>query len=161
MWAMRGAGKWSEQRRSNLLDGAAPFYDTYRCKDGRFLAVAAIERKFYSELLVGLDITDDLGDQYDRGAWPLIREKISVAVTKRTRDEWADAFAGSDACASPVLTFSEALQQAHATARKQFIELDGVAQAAPAPRFSRTPASLPSPPASRSTAPADVLRDWT
>jgi alpha-methylacyl-CoA racemase len=161
-WAMRGAGTWSDERRSNLLDGAAPFYDTYRCADGRFLAVAAIERKFYAELVRCLDIDPEtLGDQYDRAAWPGIRDALAAAIGARTRDEWAETFADTDACATPVLSFAEALEHAHARKRGGFLELDGVDQPAPAPRFSRTPAAVPAPPPADRVAVEDVLASWS
>jgi alpha-methylacyl-CoA racemase len=161
-WAMRGAGTWSDERRSNVLDGAAPFYDTYRCADGRFLAVAAIERKFYAQLLTCLGIApEQLGDQYDRAAWPGIRDAVAAAIATRTRDDWAQILAGTDACATPVLTFAEALQHAHARERRGFLELDGVDQPAPAPRFSRTPAGVPLPPQADGLAVEDILASWS
>lgn len=160
-WAMRGAGTWTEQRHANLLDGGAPFYDTYLCADGRYLAVGAIERKFFAVLLdvLGIDPAT-LGDQYDRDAWPAIRTALGAAIVGRARDEWAAAFAGSDACASPVLTFSEALDHAHARARSGYVELDGVSQPAPAPRFSRTATSTPRAPDPGAVPVADVLTRW-
>lgn len=161
-WAMRGAGTWSDERRSNLLDGAAPFYDTYRCADDRYLAVAAIERKFYAELVtrLGLD-ADRLGDQYDRASWPAIREAVTAVIATRTRDEWAEIFAGTDACATPVLTFAEAVAHAHARERRGFLELDGVEQPAPAPRFSRTPAAVPQPPPTDRLPVEDIVAAWS
>jgi alpha-methylacyl-CoA racemase len=166
IWAMRGAGTWSEQRHANLLDGGAPFYDTYTCADGRYLAVAAIERKFYAELLAGLGLADaGLGDQYDRAAWPAIRAALTGRIADKTRDEWTAVFADTDACATPVLTLTEALSHPHATARDAYIELDGVAQPAPAPRFGRSePTRPPSPasPAKNLDIPVDtVLARWT
>lgn len=139
IWAMRGAGAWSDQRASNLLDGAAPFYDTYTCSDGRYLAVGAIERKFFAELVRLLEIDPEgLGDQYDRSAWPAWRRAITARIAERSRDEWSGVFAGTDACATPVLTFDEALADAHARARTAFITIEGISQPAPAPRFSRS-----------------------
>jgi alpha-methylacyl-CoA racemase len=161
-WAMMGAGTWTEERHANLLDGAAPFYDTYRCADGRFLAVAAIERKFFAELLRRLGVDPDgLGDQYDRDAWPAIRAALAAAIATRTRDEWAILLAGTDACATPVLSFSEALEHAHARERRGFVELDGIPQPAPAPRFGRTPAGSPQPPDHDSLPVEKVLADWS
>jgi alpha-methylacyl-CoA racemase len=163
MWAMRGAGTWSEARHANLLDGAAPFYDTYICADGRYLAVAPIERKFYEQLLAGLGLTSaDLGDQYDQHAWPAIRAAIAERLSTRTRDEWAATFDRTDACVTPVLTFTEALTHPHALARDAFIELEGVQQPAPAPRFARTPTGGPTGPTQNlATEIGTVIERWT
>ena len=151
-WAMRGAGTWSEERHANLLDGGAPFYDTYECADGRWIAVAPIERKFYAELLAGLGLPD-LGDQYDRASWPAIRAALNERIRTRDRDEWAAVFAGTDACVAPVLTFTEALTHPHAVARQAFVTLEGVQQPAPAPRFDRTPTGTPIGPSERHDTP--------
>ncbi|KAB1645131.1 CaiB/BaiF CoA transferase family protein [Gulosibacter chungangensis] len=147
IWALRGSGVWSDERDANLLDGHAPFYDTYTCADGRFVAVGAIERKFFAQFvaLLGLDPTVH-GDQYDRDAWPAWRAAITSAIARHTRDEWAERSAGTDACLTPVLTFAEALADAHARERDAFISIDGVAQAAPAPRFSRSELDVPGVP---------------
>jgi len=142
--ALRGMGAWNDQRQSNLLDGGAPFYDTYECRDGRYVAVGALEPAFFSALLDGLGIDPaDLGEQRQRSGWPEMREVFGRAFAGRTRDEWASAFAGSDACVTPVLTFAEAARHPHLAARSTYIEVDGVFQAAPSPRFSRTPARVP------------------
>jgi len=148
VWAMRGAGTWSEERHANLLDGGAPFYDTYACADGRYVAVAAIERQFFAELLKGLGLgsPSDFGDQYDRAAWPRLRESIRGAIASRTRDEWALVFDGTDACVTSVLTLTEALSHPHAVARSAFVTIDGLDQLAPAPRFERTPLPVPASP---------------
>jgi alpha-methylacyl-CoA racemase len=161
IWAMRGAGSWSDARADNLLDGAAPFYETYACADGRFLAVGAIERKFFAELVRLLEIDPaQLGDQHDRVAWPSWRAAIAGAIGTRSRDEWAAVFAGTDACATPVLTFDEALAAAHARERDAFIEIDGVAQAAPAPRFSRSSLPVPTRPDAPAIEPAVAVARW-
>jgi alpha-methylacyl-CoA racemase len=142
--ALRGMGAWNDHRESNLLDGGAPFYDTYECRDGRHVAVGALEPIFFSALLDGLDIDPrDLGEQGQRSNWPKMREVFRRAFAGRTRDEWATHFAGSDACVTPVLTFAEAVRHPHLAARSTYIEVDGVFQAAPSPRFSRTPAPVP------------------
>jgi alpha-methylacyl-CoA racemase len=159
-WAMHGAGTWTTDRHANLLDGGAPFYDTYACADGGFVAVAPIERKFYAALLAGLGLSIE-DDQYDRAAWPAIRRALTAAFRTRTRDEWAAAFAGTDACVAPVLTFAEAVAHPHATARGAFLERDGVAMPAPAPRFDRTPTGVPTGPAEHLDTPiGDVLTAW-
>ncbi|MGY1722269.1 CaiB/BaiF CoA transferase family protein [Blastococcus sp. SYSU DS0533] len=161
-WAMRGAGTWTDDRHANLLDGAAPFYDTYVCADGRHLAVAAIERPFFARLMAGLGLDPAAhGDQYDRAAWPQLRTAIERAVCSRTRDEWAVEFDGTDACASPVLTFAEALEHAHHRARDAFVEIDGVPQPAPAPRFDRTPPPTPAPPGSTTVPLEQAVLLWS
>jgi alpha-methylacyl-CoA racemase len=161
MWAMRGAGTWSEERSANLLDGGAPFYDVYECADGGYLAVAAIEPQFYRALLAGLELDGDpLGAQQDRTAWPAIRAAIADRIASRTRDEWSETFAGRDACVAPVLTFSEALAHPHALARDAFVEIDGVAQPAPAPRFGRTPTRTPDGPRADAVQVDAVLARW-
>ncbi len=162
-WAMRGAGTWSDARASNLLDGGAPFYDTYACADGRYVAVAPIERKFYAVLLDRLGLTDaHLGDQYDPAAWPAIRAAIAGVLITRSRDEWAATFAGTDGCLTPVLTFGEALVHPHAVARSAFFTLAGVPQPAPAPRFGRTVTDAPTGPGERLDTPVeDVIARWS
>ncbi|MFF5232383.1 CaiB/BaiF CoA transferase family protein [Dactylosporangium sp. NPDC000521] len=140
VWAMRGAGTWADERRSNLLDGGAPFYDVYRCADDRYLAVAAIEGQFFAALLDGLGLRAE-GDQHDRTTWPSLRARIAGRVASRTRDEWVEIFAGRDACVSPVLSFAEAAAHPQARARDAFVTVDGVVQPAPSPRFARTPAA--------------------
>jgi alpha-methylacyl-CoA racemase len=146
-WSMRGAGGWHEDRESNLLDGGAPFYGTYRCADGGYMAVGSLEPQFYALLLKGLGLDSaDLPAQMDRSGWPVLRERFTAAFASKPRDEWAAVFAGTDACVTPVLSFTEAAENPHIAARNTLIELDGITQAAPAPRFSRTPAERPSAP---------------
>ncbi|WP_285659897.1 CaiB/BaiF CoA-transferase family protein [Actinomycetospora sp. NBRC 106375] len=148
IWAWRGLGQWSDDRDENLLDGAAPFYRSYRCADERYVAVGAIEPQFYADLLDGLGLTDeDLPGQNDRTGWPDLQKRFAAVFATRPRDAWAATFADLDACVTPVLTFEEAPAHPHATARSAFVELDGITQPAPAPRFSRTAAAAPTPPA--------------
>ena len=146
IWAMRGQGAWHDERGVNLLDGGAPFYDTYECRDGRFVAVGAIEAPFYQQLLVGLGLDPStLPPQLDRSGWPILRARFAETFLTGTRDEWAALFAGTDACVTPVLSFEEAAAHPHMAARRSLVDVDGVAQAAPAPRFSRTVSEPPSP----------------
>jgi alpha-methylacyl-CoA racemase len=144
---LRAAGAWRDERGSNLLDGGAPFYDTYQTADGKFLAVGALEAKFYAELLdrLGLDVSD-LPPQLDPSGWPVLRDRLTAAFAARTQAEWLAVFDGSDACVVPVLSMAEAPGHPHNVARGNFIEVGGVRQPAPAPRFSRTPAAVPDPP---------------
>ncbi len=163
MWALRGVGALSEERGTNLLDGGAPFYDTYECADGGYVAVAALEPQFFAALMRGLELDVPQGfDHLDRAAWPALRDRLTVAFRSRTRDEWAAVFAGTDACVTPVLTFAEAPTHPHVAARETLIEIDGIAQPAPAPRFSRTPADRPSPPRAPGTdSVADIVAEWS
>ncbi|HEX2072581.1 MAG TPA: CaiB/BaiF CoA-transferase family protein [Geodermatophilus sp.] len=137
------AGLWQDRRASNLLDGGAPFYDTYACADGRHVAVGALEPQFYAALLDGLGLTGTLpGGQHDVRHWPEHRRLIAEVLATRTRDEWVAAFAGTDACLTPVLSLTEAAAHPHMAARGTFVEQDGVPQPGPAPRFSRTPGAV-------------------
>ncbi len=145
---MYAAGLLREERATNLLDGGAPFYDVYETADGRHLAVGALEAPFYDELVRLLDIADAAPDRNDPAHHPELRRVIAEAVGSRTQAEWVEVFEGSDACVAPVLPLSEAFTHPHLAARGTFVDRDGVTQPAPAPRFSRTAASLTtSPPA--------------
>jgi alpha-methylacyl-CoA racemase len=151
LYGLRAAGGWQDQHGTNLLDGGAPFYDTYETADGRYVAVGALEPQFYAALLAGLGLAGaDLPGQHDRAGWPVLRERFAAVFAARTRDEWAQVFAGADACVAPVLTMAEAPGHPHAVARNAFVEVAGVVQPAPAPRFGRSaakdcPASPPRP----------------
>ncbi|MEP6559947.1 MAG: CaiB/BaiF CoA-transferase family protein [Nakamurella sp.] len=135
----RAAGLWTDERESNLLDGAAPYYDTYVCSDGRFVAVGAIEKRFYAGLLTGLGLSDkELPDRADRANWPGLRTILQQAFRGRTRDEWAAVFRGGDACVTPVLTFAEAADHPQVRSRGSLFLRDGRLESAPAPRFSRS-----------------------
>lgn len=146
---MRAAGLWSDQRGTNLLDSGAPFYDCYETADGQYMAVGALEPQFFVGLVSGLGLDPaGLPMQYDPSGWPALRECLAEAFHRRTRDEWAEVFAGIDACVAPVLTMEEAVHHPHNATRGTFVEVGGIVQPGPAPRFSRTPAAVPSPPAS-------------
>ncbi|SCG34491.1 CaiB/BaiF CoA transferase family protein [Micromonospora coxensis] len=143
---MLDAGLWPAPRGGNLLDGGAPFYDTYRTADDGFMAVGALEPAFYAALLAGLGLADeDLPAQYDPSGWPRLRRRFTERFAQRTRDEWTEVFAGLDACVAPVLTPTEAHRHPHNAARDTFVSVGGQVQPAPAPRFGRTPAPLPRP----------------
>jgi alpha-methylacyl-CoA racemase len=155
------AGRWSDRRGANLLDGAAPFYSVYETADGRHLAVGALEPRFYAELLdrVGL-AGEDLPAQHDRSGWPALRERLAAVFRTRTRDQWCQLLEGTDACVAPVLSLLEAPTHPHNQARATFIEVAGVPQPAPAPRFSRTPCATPGPPAAPGEHDDQVLAAW-
>ena len=158
---MLDAGSWREERGVNILDGGAPWYDSYETSDGKFVAIGAIEAKFFAELLQRLGIDPaTLSRQHDRAGWPAMRERFAAAFRSRSRDEWCAAFEGSDACFAPVLTFSESRRHPHVAARGGTVELAGIAQPAPAPRFGRTPGGARRPPPERGEGGADALRDW-
>ncbi len=145
---LRARGLWQERRGENLLDGSAPFYATYACADGRFVAVGALEPQFYAQLVDRLGLADriDPARQHDRTTWEEMRRLFTQAFASRTRDEWAEEFAGTDACVTPVLTPWEASGHPHNIARGTFTKVAGHVQPAPAPRFSRTPAADPPTP---------------
>ncbi len=142
-----GIGAWRDERGVNLLDGGAPFYDTYRCADGEWVAVGALEPQFYAALLEKLGMSGDasLANHLDPTAWPAIRERLTAKFAERGRDEWHDLFADSDCCVAPVLSMTEAREDGHNRDRGIFIEVGGIPQPAPAPRFSVTEPDVPSP----------------
>ncbi len=158
--AMLAAGEWRDERGVNLLDGGAPFYDTYRTADDRWLAIGPLEDRFWAELVerAGLDVTGL--DRTDPASWPRLRERLAALFSARTQADWVAVFAGSDACVAPVLGLTEAPRHPHLAARGTFVERDGVVQAAPAPRFSRTPASISGPPCTPGEHTAEVLGEW-
>jgi alpha-methylacyl-CoA racemase len=161
MYGFRANGWWSTERGANMLDGGAPFYDTYRCADGRYVAVGAIEAPFYATLRELGDLAPVAdGVQMEPSTWPAARAELGRLFSRRTRDEWCALFEGSDACFAPVLDWDEAPRHPHNVARNSFVTIDGVVQPAPAPRFGRTTAPTPR---SRSEIPAavDVLRGWS
>lgn len=142
-FGLRAAGQWGGPRGTNLLDGGAPFYRCYPTADGRWLSVAPLEPKFFAEFvrIAGLDPAW-CARQYDRDSWPALAEAIGARLLERTRDDWAAAFAGSDACVAPVLAMDEAPTDAHARAREAFVRRDGIVQPGVAPRFDRTPGQV-------------------
>ena len=134
------AGQWQDRRAANMLDGGAHFYATYETKDGRHVAVGAIEPQFYAELLKGLGLSAEaLPPQMDRSVWASMKERFAAIFRTRTRDEWCAIFGATDACVAPVLSIAEAPAHSHAVSRGAYADINGVAQPAPAPRFSRTP----------------------
>jgi alpha-methylacyl-CoA racemase len=146
IWSFIAQDRWVDERDSNLIDGHSPWYRTYRCADGKFMAVGAIESKFFANLLVGLGLGDeDLPAQRDVSGFPMLTKRIEEAFAARTRDEWAEIFSELDACATPVLSWTEAPHHPHIAERATIVHAHGAYQTAPAPRFSGTAARLPGP----------------
>jgi crotonobetainyl-CoA:carnitine CoA-transferase CaiB-like acyl-CoA transferase len=144
---MMAAGLGSHERGTNILDSGAHFYEVYECADARWISVAAIEGKFYTELLRRLDIDPaTMPPQMEREHWPEAKARLAALFKTRTRDEWCGLLEGTDACFAPVLTTDEAPDHPHNKARRTYIEIDGIIQPAPAPRFGRTVPDLPIPP---------------
>jgi alpha-methylacyl-CoA racemase len=137
-------GRWRDERGVNLLDGGVPWYDVYETADGQWMAVGALEPRFYAALTDGLGLTD-APDRADPRNWPELRELLAARFKDRTREEWTAVFAGTDACVEPVLSLTEAAADEHLTERQTYVTRDGFIQPAPAPRFSRTPGELPGP----------------
>jgi alpha-methylacyl-CoA racemase len=158
MYGLRAHGSWSAARGANLLDGGAPFYATYACADGRFIAVGAIEPQFYARLLALAGADDSaFARQWRQDDWPALKDRFAALFATRTRDDWCALLEGTDACFAPVLDMDEAPRHPHNAARQTFVDVDGVTQPAPAPRFSRTPGQ-----AGPVAAPdgAAILADW-
>ncbi|MEI2805125.1 CaiB/BaiF CoA transferase family protein [Albidovulum sp.] len=158
---MTAGGAWSQAREANILDGAAPFYRCYECREGGFLAVGAIEPKFWAEFLrlAGIDAAA-MPPQMDRARWPEAAARVAARIGERTRDDWAAVFTGSDACAVPVLALEEAPAHPHNAARATYVVHDGVVQPAPAPRLSRTPGRIGAGSQSKPLEIGTVLADW-
>lgn len=155
------AGEWSDRRQSNLLDGGAHFYGTYATLDGLFLAVGAIEPRFYKALLDGLGLQNIvLPAQHDRLAWPAMREKFSAIFRQNSRDHWCEIFKNTEACVSPILSLSELASYPHMVERGNFVNVNGLLHPAPSPRFSRTPSEITRPPVDRGVGGQDALTDW-
>jgi alpha-methylacyl-CoA racemase len=158
----RAMGLFDEDNRgTNLLDSGAHFYDVYETADGEYVSIGSIEPQFYAELLrlTGLE-GEDLPWQMDRSQWGPMKERLTDIFRSKTRDEWCSIMEGSDVCFAPVLRMSEAVAHPHNVARQTFLELDGVVQPAPAPRFSRTPGAVRRPPAHAGQHTDEVLAEW-
>jgi len=154
-------GRWRLAREANLLDGGCPYYDTYECADGRYVAVGALEPQFFAQLIQGLGLDPArFADREDPARWPAIRAELAAAFRRQPRDHWARVFADSDACVVPVLDLEEAPRHPHNAARGTFFARGGGFQPAPSPRFSRTPAAIPAPAPRRGADGAAALRDW-
>jgi alpha-methylacyl-CoA racemase len=161
IFSLQAAGLWNGGRGGNLLDGGAPFYDVYVTADGEHVALGAIEPQFYRELsrLAGLCPLAE-SERWDAAQWPEQKERVAALVETKTRAEWCELLAGTDACFAPVLSMAEAPAHRHNASRQTFVEVEGVVQPAPAPRFSRTPGAITLPPASAGQHTDEALRDW-
>ena len=146
-YAFKASGFWQDERESNMLDGAAHFYDSYECADKKFLAIGSIEPQFYALLLekTGLADDPDLPRQMSRNDWLALKEKFAAVMASKTRDEWDAIMLGTDICYAPILNLDEAAEHPHNKERGTLVEANGVLQAAPAPRFSRTAPEMPGP----------------
>ncbi len=157
---MMATGGWQDRRGANLLDGGCPYYGTYEAADGRYMAVGALEPRFYDTFLALLGLTDFADARKDWTRWSELRQAVAARFKSRTRDEWTAVFEGTDACVAPVLSLSEAPHHPHLSARGTFTDHDGLTQPAPAPRFSATPTTVRTGPARPGADTADVARDW-
>jgi alpha-methylacyl-CoA racemase len=160
VYGMRALGDWSGQRGANLLDGGAPFYDSYACADGTFITIGSLEPQFYAELLQLTGISDAPFSQGDIGTWPAMRERFTSLFASRTREQWCALLETTDVCFAPVLDMKEAPRHPHNAARGTYIDIDGVTQPAPAPRFSRTPGEAAKAASAPGADSAAVLAGW-
>ena len=160
-YGAKAAEKWNNERGTNRLDGGAHFYDAYECADGKFISIGALEPQFYTLLLEKCGIDDlKFQDQMNRDNWPLLKIRIAAIFKTKTRSEWCTILEGTDACFAPILDMDEAPHHPHNKARKTFIEIDGVMQPAPAPRFSRTPPDIQGPPVIPGAHTRVALSEW-
>ena len=158
---MRQAGIWREQRGANLIDTGSHFYDTFETADGKYVAIGTIEPQFYAELIEKTGLAgEDLPHQMDRAQWPAMKERLEKIFKTKTRAQWCEIMEGSDVCFAPVLEMSEAPDHPHIRARETFVEYEGLVHPAPAPRFSRTPPVIASPPARAGQHTDEALADW-
>lgn len=161
IFGLKSAGVWSNNKEDNMLDGGAHFYDSYACADGKWISIGSIEPQFYALLLEKTGITDpEFQNQHDKKAWPGLKAKLAEVFLTKTRDEWCEIMEGSDVCFAPILDFDEAPEHPHNKARGTFIEVDGVTQHAPTPRFSRTKSATPTGPPNAGEHTDEILSEW-
>jgi alpha-methylacyl-CoA racemase len=162
--AFREMGMFREERGTNMLDSGAHFYDVYECADGEHVSIGSIEPQFYALLLEHTGLAGEDGaalpHQMDQSQWDALKERLRGIFKQKTRDEWCEIMEGTDVCFAPVLRMSEAAKHPHNVARGTFLELDGVLQPAPAPRFSATPGEVQRPPAHAGQHTAEILGEW-
>ncbi|MFQ5380351.1 MAG: CaiB/BaiF CoA transferase family protein [Dehalococcoidia bacterium] len=159
---MAAMGRFSEERGTNLLDTGSHFYNTYECADGKYISVGSIEPQFYAELLQRAGLKDDpeFQTQMDQSKWPHLRERLAALFKSKTQAEWCELMEATDVCFAPILPISEAVKHPHNVHRKSFVEVDGVTQPAPAPRFSRTTVEVRRPGAHPGEHSAEILGEW-
>jgi alpha-methylacyl-CoA racemase len=167
IWAFKAMGIWNDERGTNMLDTAAHFYDTYECADGRYVSIGSIEPQFYAELLQHTGLAEayaergeELPHQMDRARWPELKDRLAEIFLTRTRDEWTSIMEGTDICFAPVLSMDEAAQHPHNVQRGTFVDVAGITQPAPAPRFERTPGEIQRPPAHTGQHTDEILSEW-
>jgi alpha-methylacyl-CoA racemase len=161
IYGLHAGGMWKDERQSNMIDGAAPFARTYETKDGKYFAVCAIENRFFKALLEAMDITDiDAADQHRAESWEEHKSIIAAKFLEKTRDEWSDTLEGTDSCAAPVLSVTEAPQHVHSEARNTYVTVEGIRQPGPAPRFSRTQSEIRHGPTVAGERDREALSDW-
>ncbi|HBN8522167.1 CaiB/BaiF CoA transferase family protein [Pseudomonas aeruginosa] len=161
VYGMYAAGYWSDERGTNRLDSGAPWYNVYETSDGKYVSIGANEARFYNNAIRLLELEEaDLPDQHDRSGWPTMQRQFAAAFKRRTRDEWTVLASTVEACITPVLSLEEAPNNPHLKARQTFLEIDGVVQPAPAPRFSRTPGSIQYPSTDPGQTTDEVLQSW-
>ncbi|WP_340645282.1 CaiB/BaiF CoA-transferase family protein [Phenylobacterium sp.] len=160
-YGFKASGMWTHDRRANMLDGGAHFYDTYQCSDGKWISIGSIEPQFYALLLEKTGITDPaFAGQMNRGEWDNLRAKLAEVIARKSQDEWTAIMGGTDVCFAPILDLDEAPKHAHNVARQTFVEVAGVTQPAPAPRFSATPGAIQGPPPAIGAHDTEALTDW-
>lgn len=160
-FGLRAMGQWSDRRAGNRLDGGAHYYGCYACADGKFVSIGSIEPQFYALLLEKLGIEDpEFENQNDQSKWSLLRSKLETVFLTRDRDQWCQLLENTDVCFAPVLSMEEASRHPHNLARKTYVEIEGVVQPAPAPRFSRTAGEIQGPAATVGQHSEEVLRNW-
>jgi len=161
IYGAHAAGWWRDERQSNMLDGGAHFYDSYETKDGKYVSIGSIEPQFYEQLLAQTGLSDEeLPKQMDRSGWRPMKKRLAEIFRSRTRDEWCRIMEGTDVCFAPVLSLAEAPEHPHNRARGTFVEVEGVRQPGPAPRFSRTPGAIDRAPAHAGEHTDEALAEW-
>jgi alpha-methylacyl-CoA racemase len=162
IYGLRASHIWSDERDANLLDGGEHFYDVYKTSDGKFVSIGSIEPQFYALLLEKTGLKDDpkFSFHMNKADWPELSEKLAAVIATKTRDEWTALMEGTDVCFAPVLSMAEAPTHKHNVARQTFVEVGGLNQPAPAPRFSRTPSAIQGPPGGNGQDSGQILESW-
>ena len=160
MHSLRAMGHWNDEHGTNMIDTGSHFYDAYETQDGKYVSIGAIEPQFYAEWIRIMELGDEFNEQMNPAQWPALKEKLKTVFKTKTRDEWCELLEGTETCFAPVLNMEEAPQHPHNQARETFIEVAGVLQARPAPRFSRTPCDIPEAPSLPAADTQEALSAW-